>query len=160
MRASRVGIASHNGKALLRSVAAEVPLDPDFGLVVELFHNAGAEVTLVSDGFGFYVWEVGRAVGIPVMTAEVDWHTGTLTFPYRDDECPCAECGTCKQAPIREAQSRDVGPCSLATAPVTARSHRWWTPSTPRMTWHGGATPVRSCTTHSRRYEMLHRISA
>ena len=81
MRASRVGIASTTEEALLRSVAAEVPLDPDFGLVVELFHNAGAEVTLVSDGFGFYVWEVGQRC----------WHSGHDSrgrLAYRNTDVP------------------------------------------------------------------------
>lgn len=91
---------------LLRSVAAEVPLDPDLGLLVDRLHDARAEVTVVSDGFGFYVWEPAISVGVPVMTAQADWRTGTLVFPYRDDECPCADCGTCKQAPVRAATSR------------------------------------------------------
>ncbi len=91
---------------VLRAVAAEVPIDPDFGPLVDLLHAAGAEVTVVSDGFGFYVWELGLTVGVAVRTAQVDRQTRTLLFPYRDDDCPCADCGTCKQAPVREAQSR------------------------------------------------------
>jgi 2-hydroxy-3-keto-5-methylthiopentenyl-1-phosphate phosphatase len=91
---------------LLRSVAGEVSIDPDLGLLVDHLHGAGAEVTVVSDGFGFYVWAVGGAVGVPVMTAQVDWPAGTLVFPYRDLGCPCGNCGTCKQAPVRDAKSR------------------------------------------------------
>lgn len=50
--------------------------------------------------------EYGDVVGVPVMTAEVDWTTGALAFPCQDTACPCAECGTCKRAPVHEAQSR------------------------------------------------------
>lgn len=91
---------------VLRSAAAEVPMDPDFGLVVALLHKAGAEATVVSDGFGFYVSERCRSVGVPVVTSQVDWQTRTLLFPYGDEGCPSADCGTCKQTPVREAQSR------------------------------------------------------
>ena len=90
----------------LRSVAAEVPIDPDFSLIVALLQKGGAEATVVSDGFGYYVSERCQTLGVPVVTSQVDWQTRTLLFPYRDERCPCADCGTCKQAPVREAKSR------------------------------------------------------
>src|SRR2546423_1266299 len=39
----------------LRALAAEVELDPGFGPLVDALRTAGAELTIVSDGFGFYV---------------------------------------------------------------------------------------------------------
>jgi 2-hydroxy-3-keto-5-methylthiopentenyl-1-phosphate phosphatase len=39
-------------EALLVSTASEVPLDPGFEQLVEALRGSGAEVTVVSDGFG------------------------------------------------------------------------------------------------------------
>jgi HAD superfamily phosphoserine phosphatase-like hydrolase len=90
----------------LRAVAAEVPLDPDLdGLVGDLL-AAGAEVTVVSDGFGFYATERCAHLGVPVMTNAVDWELGRLEFPHEDRCCACSSCGTCKQAPIKDARRR------------------------------------------------------
>lgn len=95
-------------EALLNSVAKEVALDPDLERLVGLLRRSGAEVTVVSDGFGFYAAEVCRAIGVPSMTARAEWSTGALSFPYADESCPCAQCGTCKQAPVREAKARGL----------------------------------------------------
>jgi 2,3-diketo-5-methylthio-1-phosphopentane phosphatase len=88
---------------LLVGAAAEVPLDPGFEPLVAALRAAGAEVRIVSDGFGLTVHEVGGALGIPVLANRVDWTTGTLEFPHEDRCCACSSCGTCKQAPIAEA---------------------------------------------------------
>src|SRR5262249_14185763 len=42
-------------EAELRAMASEVPVDPGFAALVTGLRNGGAEVTVVSDGFGFYV---------------------------------------------------------------------------------------------------------
>jgi 2-hydroxy-3-keto-5-methylthiopentenyl-1-phosphate phosphatase len=93
-------------EALLRSVAREVPVDPGFEPLVRALEAAGAEVTVVSDGFGFHAREVCGAVGVPVLTNEVDFATGALSFPNSDRCCPCSSCGTCKQAPLKDARRR------------------------------------------------------
>lgn len=90
----------------LRSVAAEIPIDDHFEPLVDALLDAGAEVSIVSDGFGFLAADVGESMGIAVRTAAVDWTTGDISFPYEDASCPCARCGTCKQAPLREAAGR------------------------------------------------------
>jgi HAD superfamily phosphoserine phosphatase-like hydrolase len=90
----------------LRAVGAEVPIDPHFEFLVEALQDEGAEVSIVSDGFGFVAADVGASVGIPVVTATVDWSTGTLSFPYQDAACPCGRCGTCKPAVLRQAAGR------------------------------------------------------
>jgi 2,3-diketo-5-methylthio-1-phosphopentane phosphatase len=93
-------------EASLRAIAAEVPLDPDFARLAGDLRAAGAELTVVSDGFGFYVDDACAPLGIDVLTNAVDFSTGELQFPHEDRCCPCSSCGVCKQAPIKDAQYR------------------------------------------------------
>lgn len=90
----------------LRSVAREVLVDPGFAPLVGMLASAGAEVTVVSDGFGFRAREVCEEVSVALLTNEVDFSTGELRFPHADRCCPCATCGTCKQAPLKDARRR------------------------------------------------------
>jgi 2,3-diketo-5-methylthio-1-phosphopentane phosphatase len=91
-------------EATLRSVAAEVPLDPSFDALVGDLRAAGAEVVIVADDFGFYVEPVAGARGLEVLTNEIDFATGRLQLPHASRCCPCSSCGVCKQAPIKDAQ--------------------------------------------------------
>jgi 2,3-diketo-5-methylthio-1-phosphopentane phosphatase len=91
-------------EARLRAVAREVELDPGFVPLLSALRGAGAQVTVVSDGFGFYAEEVCASIGVKVLTNRVDWLTGDLEFPHEDRCCPCSTCGICKQAPIKDAQ--------------------------------------------------------
>jgi 2-hydroxy-3-keto-5-methylthiopentenyl-1-phosphate phosphatase len=93
-------------EGVLRAVTAEVELDPALEPLVDDLRAAGAEVVVVSDGFGFYASEVCERLGLPLLTNAVDWSTGDLTFPNVDRCCPCSSCGTCKQAPVKEARRR------------------------------------------------------
>jgi 2-hydroxy-3-keto-5-methylthiopentenyl-1-phosphate phosphatase len=90
-------------EATLRATAADVPIDPGFAPLADALRQAGAELTVVSDGFGFYTEAAAAAVGVPVLTNRVDWTTRELAFPHQDRCCPCATCGMCKQAPIKDA---------------------------------------------------------
>ena len=93
-------------EALLRSVAREVRIDPGLEPLVHALRTAGAEVTVVSDGFGFLAREVCEPLGVSVLTNDVDWASGELVFPHEDRRCPCSTCGMCKQAPIKGARRR------------------------------------------------------
>jgi 2,3-diketo-5-methylthio-1-phosphopentane phosphatase len=95
-------------EAELRAAAREVPLDPGFEPLVEFLRAEGAEVAVVSDGFGFYVDEACAPVGVQVFTNAVDFATGELLFPHEDRCCPCSTCGVCKQAPIKDARYRGL----------------------------------------------------
>jgi 2,3-diketo-5-methylthio-1-phosphopentane phosphatase len=90
----------------VRRVAAEVPLDPGFEPLLADLRACGAEVTVVSDGFGFYVHDACTRYGVEILTNSVDFGTGQLLFPHEDRCCPCSSCGVCKQAPIKDARYR------------------------------------------------------
>ena len=93
-------------EAAVRATAAEVDLDPGLGPLLSCLRAGGAEVTVVSDGFGFYAEDVCARVGVRLLTNAVDWSRGALEFPNLDRCCPCSSCGTCKQAPIKDARRR------------------------------------------------------
>ena len=93
-------------EGVLREVASEVALDPDAEPLIADLRSRGAEVAVLSDGFGFYAAEVCERLGVQVLTNSVDWSSGTLEFPNLDRCCPCSSCGTCKQAPIKDASRR------------------------------------------------------
>jgi 2,3-diketo-5-methylthio-1-phosphopentane phosphatase len=94
-------------EAELRAGAATVPLDPGFAPLVDALREGGAEVTVVSDGFGFYVHDACDGVEVDVLTNAIDFATGELEFPHEDRCCPCTTCGVCKQAPIKDARYRE-----------------------------------------------------
>jgi 2-hydroxy-3-keto-5-methylthiopentenyl-1-phosphate phosphatase len=91
-------------EAAMRSVYREVPIDPDTRVLLDALRGAGADVLVVSDGFGFHAREVCAELGVPVVTNDVDWSTGRLEFPHEDRCCACSSCGVCKQAPIKDAK--------------------------------------------------------
>lgn len=91
---------------LLRDVAREVPIDPGAAPLLHALRAAGAEVTIVSDGFGVRADEVAAELGVPLLSNAPDWATGRLEFPHEDRCCACSSCGTCKQAPIKDAHHR------------------------------------------------------
>ncbi len=93
-------------ETVLREAARDVALDPDAERLVADLKGGGAEVAVVSDGFGFYADEVCARLDVPVLTNAVNWSTGSLEFPNLDRCCPCSSCGTCKQAPIKDARRR------------------------------------------------------
>jgi 2-hydroxy-3-keto-5-methylthiopentenyl-1-phosphate phosphatase len=95
-----------NDEARVRAVVDEVPLDPGARPLVEALRAAGADVTIVSDGFGIRVDEIAAELGVAALSNRVDWRAGRLEFPHEDRCCPCSTCGTCKQAPIKDARRR------------------------------------------------------
>ncbi len=60
-------------EATLRAIASEVALDPGVGPLVDALRAAGADLTVVSDGFGFYVEDAVRPFGLDVLTNAVDF---------------------------------------------------------------------------------------
>jgi 2-hydroxy-3-keto-5-methylthiopentenyl-1-phosphate phosphatase len=95
-------------EATRHAVAAEVPLDAAFGPLVDALRAEGAEVTVVSDGFGFYVHDRVAPFGVEVFTNDVDFGSNSILFPHAGDRCDtCGECGTCKPSVLARATARD-----------------------------------------------------
>jgi 2-hydroxy-3-keto-5-methylthiopentenyl-1-phosphate phosphatase len=90
----------------IEAVSREVGIDEGLSALVEFLRSAGAEVTIVSDGFGLRVVEIAKWAGVGVMSNLVDWESGSVVFPNGDPSCECALCGECKRAPIRDARRR------------------------------------------------------
>ncbi|MFD0558164.1 HAD superfamily phosphoserine phosphatase-like hydrolase [Stackebrandtia endophytica] len=95
----------HDEELLLKT-AREVPLDPGTEQLITDLRAAGAEITVVSDGFGFHAEDECRRLGLPVVTARVI--DGELTFPHRNTQCSCSGCGTCKLTPLMRARHRGL----------------------------------------------------
>lgn len=89
----------------LRSIVREVPLDPGFPALIEALRTAGAEVVVLSDGYGFYAEEVCADQELALISNHIDWHRWSVTFPAISASCDCPGCGTCKPAAIRAAQT-------------------------------------------------------
>ncbi len=93
-------------RALIESIAGDVPIDPATGPLVRRLRAAGAEVTIVSDGFGVRPSGVAEALGLPIVTNEVDWDTFEIVFPDNSACGVCSTCGTCKRLPLESALER------------------------------------------------------
>ena len=81
------------------------PLDAAFASFVRWAQDDGVDVTIVSDGFGFYIppiLEAGGVDGVRVVTNT--WTTGGIV--YGSGHPSCVGCGTCKMAAVLEARER------------------------------------------------------
>jgi 2,3-diketo-5-methylthio-1-phosphopentane phosphatase len=88
-------------------VAAEVPIDSGFGPLVDRLQASGAEVAVVSDGWGFYIDDVLASWDLPVFTNTIDFTNQSLVSPHANPECEtCGECGTCKPRIVSAAAAR------------------------------------------------------
>lgn len=87
----------------LIAVASEVSIDPGAEALLNLLTRAGAEVAVLSDGFGFFAEHLMGA-RVPVITNRVRGEQ--LSFPHRSSGCACAQCGVCKPEFVRSASSR------------------------------------------------------
>jgi 2,3-diketo-5-methylthio-1-phosphopentane phosphatase len=96
--------------ALLAFALRHCPVDPTFAPFVRWLENLGVPVTIVSDGFGFYIE--------PLLGASALEHLPVITNTWSEDGGPrvhfenghpeCIGCGTCKMAAVLNA--RALGP--------------------------------------------------
>jgi 2-hydroxy-3-keto-5-methylthiopentenyl-1-phosphate phosphatase len=87
-------------------------MDPTFAPFVTWATGRGIDVSIASDGFGFYITPLLAAAGvppIPIVTNEQRWDGHDrpvgLAFPNRHPEC--VGCGTCKMRAVLDR--RDDG---------------------------------------------------
>lgn len=93
---------------LIAYAVSHCPLEPSFAPFVTWCRDRDITVTLVSDGFGFYIpplLEANGIAGIGIVTnARQPGPAPSLRF---DDGHPeCIGCGTCKKLAVEEARSR------------------------------------------------------
>jgi 2,3-diketo-5-methylthio-1-phosphopentane phosphatase len=87
---------------LLRAAIDQCPLDPTFAPFVAWARGHDVPVTLVSDGFGFYVEPILAAAGVEDVTVITNtWEDGQISFGNGHGEC--VGCGTCKMRATLDA---------------------------------------------------------
>jgi 2,3-diketo-5-methylthio-1-phosphopentane phosphatase len=90
---------------MLRFALDHCPVDPTFGPFVEWSRAQHIPVTVVSDGFGFYIGPLLEAHAITdteVITN--DWRN-TVGLGFRNGHPTCIGCGTCKKQAVERAQA-------------------------------------------------------
>ena len=103
---AQAGLVNGAHDELLAYAFAHCPMDPTFRPFVERCREHGVPVTLVSDGFGFYIEPLLAANGIEGVDV--------ITNTWREGEDPriefgrghgeCVGCGTCKMRAVLEAR--------------------------------------------------------
>lgn len=92
---------------LLAHALAHCPVDPTFPPFVRWLANEGVPVTIVSDGFGFYIEPLLRTAGLehlPVITNT--WSAnGGAPVRFENGHGECVGCGTCKMRAVLEART-------------------------------------------------------
>jgi HAD superfamily phosphoserine phosphatase-like hydrolase len=84
------------------------PLDPTFEPFVGWLEGEGVPVTLVSDGFGFYIGPILRAAGLDhVQVITNSWvGDGGNPMAFDNGHPECVGCGTCKMNAVLAARAR------------------------------------------------------
>ena len=109
--------AAHHQSAMLRGTREQMlafavercPLDPTFPGFVEWAEHRDLSLTLVSDGFGFYVRPILEAAGLgrlEVVTNELDLDGGRPKLRHPNGHPECLGCGTCKMLAALRARER------------------------------------------------------
>jgi 2-hydroxy-3-keto-5-methylthiopentenyl-1-phosphate phosphatase len=87
---------------LLGYALEHCPIDPTFAPFIDWASGIGTTVTLVSDGFGFYIEPLLRSAGIEGLRVITNaWRDGEMSFP--NGHGTCIGCGTCKMRAVLEA---------------------------------------------------------
>ncbi len=84
-------------------------LDPTFPGFVEWAGRLALPLTIVSDGFGFYVRPILEAAGLgrlPVLTNDLVFDGGARMLRHPNGHPECVGCGTCKMLATLRARER------------------------------------------------------
>ena len=93
---------------LLEYALEHCPIDPTFGPFVEWCRANHLPVTIVSDGFGFYIEPLLTAHGIDgvgVLTNNWNGVLGARRLRFDSGHAVCVGCGTCKMQAVTDARA-------------------------------------------------------
>ncbi|HZP90367.1 MAG TPA: HAD-IB family phosphatase [Actinomycetota bacterium] len=85
------------------------PLDPTFPSFVAWAETCGLPLTIVSDGFGFYIQPILEAAGLghlEVVTNQLVFDGGGPALRHPEGHPECVGCGTCKMLAALRARER------------------------------------------------------
>ena len=71
---------------------------------MQSLRTAGAEIVVLSDGYGFYAEDICERQELALISNHIDWQDWSVRFPAISASCECPGCGTCKPAAFRAAQ--------------------------------------------------------
>jgi 2-hydroxy-3-keto-5-methylthiopentenyl-1-phosphate phosphatase len=92
---------------MLEFALEHCPIEPTFPAFVRSLATEGVPVTVVSDGFGFYIEPILRAAGlggVPVISNT--WSAnGDVRILFENGHAECIGCGTCKMGAVLAARA-------------------------------------------------------
>jgi 2-hydroxy-3-keto-5-methylthiopentenyl-1-phosphate phosphatase len=93
---------------MLEFALEHCPIEPTFPAFVRWLATEGVSVTVVSDGFGFYIEPILHAAGIGDVVVITNTWSQARGVPIRFDNghVECIGCGTCKMGAVLEARAR------------------------------------------------------
>lgn len=92
---------------MLAFASAHCAIDPTFPPFVRWLRDRDVPVTIVSDGFGFYITPLLAAAGLGDLPIRTNTWTGDAAGLRYDHGHPeCIGCGTCKMRAVLEARAR------------------------------------------------------
>jgi 2-hydroxy-3-keto-5-methylthiopentenyl-1-phosphate phosphatase len=93
---------------MLEFALEHCPIEPTFPGFVRWLATEGVSVTVVSDGFGFYIEPILRAAGIgDVVVITNTWSQARgVPIRFHNGHAECIGCGTCKMGAVLEARAR------------------------------------------------------
>ncbi len=100
---------------MIEKAVAECPLDPTFEPFVAWAEERELPLTLVSDGFGFYIQPILEAAGLErlsVVTNGFVYGNGVRTLQHPNGHPECVGCGTCKMLAVLRAREQ-YGPVAF-----------------------------------------------
>jgi 2-hydroxy-3-keto-5-methylthiopentenyl-1-phosphate phosphatase len=105
------GMLRADRDTLLAFALEHCPMDPTFAPFVAWLRDLGIPLTLVSDGFGFYIEPLLAAAGIGgvgVITNEQAWGDDgrAAGMKFVNGHPECVGCGTCKMQAVLSARER------------------------------------------------------
>jgi 2-hydroxy-3-keto-5-methylthiopentenyl-1-phosphate phosphatase len=104
---------------MLAFAVERCPLDPTFAGFVAWTKSIGLPMTIVSDGFGFYIQPILETAGLGdlrVLTNELFFDPGPkLRYPNGHPEC--VGCGTCKMLATQSARTGGRGVAFVGDGP-------------------------------------------